>query len=70
MIVLTTTGIVDVLQEIVKQRGRRKNRLIVQDLAMALSPAKDLQPLGIEAMPYDFFTPQPVKGEGTPLDLD
>lgn len=59
-----------VLQEFVNQRGRRKNRLIVQDLPTALGPAVDLQPLGIEAMPYDFFTPQPVKGEGHCLTLD
>ncbi|KAL8738332.1 MAG: hypothetical protein Q9181_000875 [Wetmoreana brouardii] len=50
------------LEEFVKQHGRRKNRLIVQDLPDALSPAEKLQPLGIEVMPYDFFTPQPVKG--------
>jgi len=53
-----------VLQEFVNQRGRRRNRLIVQDLRTALGPAKELEPLGIEAMPYDFFTPQPVKGNG------
>jgi len=58
-----------VLQEFVKQRGRRKNMLIVQDLPAALSPAEILQPLGIEAMPYDFFTPQPVKGKGHRLIL-
>ncbi|KAL9603197.1 MAG: hypothetical protein Q9179_002298 [Wetmoreana sp. 5 TL-2023] len=52
-----------VLQEFVKQRGRRKNRLIVQDVPGALSPAEKLQPFGIEAMAYNFFTPQPVKGE-------
>lgn len=52
-----------VLQEFVNQRGRRKNRLIVQDLPTALGVAEELQPLGIEAMSYDFFTPQPVKGK-------
>lgn len=52
-----------VLQEFVTQRGRRKNRLIVQDLPVALGPTETLQPLDIEAMPYDFFTPQPVKGK-------
>ncbi|KAL8823155.1 MAG: hypothetical protein Q9191_006124 [Dirinaria sp. TL-2023a] len=49
------------LQDFVTQQGRRKNRLIVQDLPAPLIPAKKLQSLGIEAMPYDFFTPQPVK---------
>ncbi|KAL8870815.1 MAG: hypothetical protein Q9174_003224 [Haloplaca sp. 1 TL-2023] len=51
-----------VLQDFVEQKGKRKNRLIVQDLPAAVSPAKDLQPLGIEGMSYDFFTPQPVQG--------
>lgn len=49
------------LQDFVTQQGRRKNRLIVQDLPAPLIPAKKLQSLGIEAMPYDFFTPQPLK---------
>ena len=52
-----------VLQELVAQRGKRKNRLIVQDLPAPLSPATQLRSLGIEAMPYDFFTPQPVQGK-------
>ena len=54
-----------VLQDYVSQRGRRKNRLIVQDLPAALGAAEKLQPFGIEAMPYDFFTQQPVKGKET-----
>ena len=65
-----------VLREFVAQRGKRKNRLIVQDLPAPLSPAKQFRSLGIEAMPYDFFTPQPVKGQehrfswGMPLTLN
>ena len=53
-----------VLQEFVAQRGKRKNRLVVQDLPAALGSAEKLRPFGIEAMPYDFFTPQPIKGKG------
>lgn len=36
-------------------------RLIVQDLPIVIDDVKDLPP-GIEAMAYDFFKPQPVKG--------
>ena len=52
-----------VLQDFVDQKGKRKNRLIVQDLPAAVSAAKELQSLGIEAMSYDFFTPQLVQGK-------
>ena len=38
-----------------------QGRLILQDLPAAIDDIKDLAP-GIEAMKYDFFTPQPVEG--------
>lgn len=37
-------------------------RLILQDLPMVIQDYKDGLNKGIEAMEYDFFTPQPVKG--------
>lgn len=52
-----------VTKDFVHHHGRRNHRLIVQDLQAALGPEKELQALGIETMPYDFFTPQPVQGE-------
>jgi hypothetical protein len=36
-------------------------RLILQDLPIVIEQAKNI-PSGIEAMGYDFFTPQPIKG--------
>ncbi|KAF4629411.1 hypothetical protein G7Y89_g8739 [Cudoniella acicularis] len=36
-------------------------KLIVQDISVVIESISDL-PTGIEAMKYDFFTPQPVKG--------
>lgn len=36
-------------------------RLILQDLARTVANAEVTE--GIEAMPYDFFTPQPVQGD-------
>lgn len=37
-------------------------QLILQDLAPVIASIPDL-PFGIDAMSYDFFTPQPVKGK-------
>ena len=37
-----------------------RGRLVLQDLAIVINEIKDL-PFGIEAMAYDFFTPQPVQ---------
>lgn len=36
-------------------------RLVLQDLPPVLAKAGEIE--GIEMMPYDFFTPQPVKGQ-------
>ena len=45
-----------------KQRYPRfPGRLVLQDLPLTLSRIEKL-PEGMESMPYDFFTPQPVKG--------
>ena len=51
-----------VMQEFAATPGRRTGRLIVQDLPAALGDTRQLETEGIEIMPYDFFTPQPVKG--------
>ncbi|KAI4286159.1 MAG: hypothetical protein L6R38_000141 [Xanthoria sp. 2 TBL-2021] len=51
-----------VLEDFVKDPGRRTGRLIVQDLPAALGDADSLSKQGIETMAYNFFTPQPVKG--------
>ncbi|KAI4279366.1 MAG: hypothetical protein LQ337_000289 [Flavoplaca oasis] len=51
-----------VLEEFVKDPARRTGRLIVQDLPAALGDPDSLSNRGIETMPYDFFTPQPVQG--------
>ncbi|KAL8946004.1 MAG: hypothetical protein Q9222_007539 [Ikaeria aurantiellina] len=51
-----------VLQEFVKDPGHRIGRLILQDLPAALGDVDTLKTQGIEAMAYDFFTPQPVLG--------
>ena len=40
---------------------RLAGTLIAQDLPVVIENVKEL-PMGIEAMGYDFFTPQPVKG--------
>lgn len=52
-----------VLEDFVKDPGRRTGRLIVQDLPAALGDADSLSKQGIETMAYNFFTPQPVKGK-------
>ena len=49
--------------EIVKFKERfpeRLGRLVLQDLARSFQGFSF--PEGIEAMPYDFFQPQPIKG--------
>ena len=38
-------------------------RLILQDLAPMIGRVRENPPKDIELMPYDFFTPQPVKGK-------
>ncbi len=40
-------------------------RLILQDLPSMIDRVSHDSPEGIELMPYDFFTPQPVKGKQT-----
>lgn len=42
-------------------------RLILQDLPSMIETARADPPEGIELMPYDFFTPQPVKGESAAM---
>ena len=38
-------------------------RLILQDLPSMIDRIREDPPKGIELMPYDFFTPQPIKGQ-------
>ena len=42
-------------------------RLILQDLPPMIERIRKDPPNGIELMPYDFFTPQPVKGKQAPV---
>ncbi|KAL8998443.1 MAG: hypothetical protein Q9169_002480 [Polycauliona sp. 2 TL-2023] len=51
-----------VLEDFAQDPGHRTGRLIVQDLPAALGDADSLSKQGIETMPYDFFTPQPIEG--------
>ncbi|KAL9043528.1 MAG: hypothetical protein Q9214_003288 [Letrouitia sp. 1 TL-2023] len=44
------------------QKRVGKGRLILQDQLAALGDIESLKDQGIEAMPYDLFTPQPVLG--------
>ncbi|KAL8888357.1 MAG: hypothetical protein Q9215_004193 [Flavoplaca cf. flavocitrina] len=37
-------------------------RIIVQDLPQTLAGVPAISPLGIEAIPHDFFNPQPIQG--------
>ena len=41
-------------------------RLILQDLPSMIERVRQNPPTDIELMPYDFFTPQPVKGKWVP----
>lgn len=51
-----------VTKDFARVSGHRTGRLIVQDLPAAVGDAESLEKQGIEAMAYDFFTTQPVKG--------
>lgn len=53
----------DVLKDFVKNPAHRAGRLVLQDLPGVLGDADALKRQGIEAMAYDFFTPQPVIGK-------
>ena len=39
-------------------------KLVVQDIPVVINSIKEL-PNGIEAMPHDFFAPQPIRGAKT-----
>lgn len=47
------------------QKRTGKGRLILQDQQAALGDIESLKDQGIEAMPYDLFTTQPVQGNET-----
>ena len=38
-------------------------RLILEDLPVMIDKFQGTPPTGIEIMTYDFFTPQPIKGD-------
>lgn len=50
------------LERLLKQFPNIKGRLILQDLPATISNVKELS-AGIQAMPHDFFTPQPVSSK-------
>ena len=58
-----------VLEEFARDPARRTGRLIVQDLPAALGDPDSLSKRGIETMPYDFFTPQPIQGKDRSLPV-
>lgn len=50
------------MMRLLKQEPQLPGRIILQDQAPVLDSAGELD-LRIEKMAYDFFTPQPIKGE-------
>ena len=58
-------GCCHVTKEVAKFLGTedRPGRLILQDLHSAVGDETYLRQEGIEAMAYDFFTPQPIRGK-------
>ncbi len=50
------------LERLLHQFPQSKGRLVLQDLPSTISSIQELNP-GIRAVPHDFFSPQPVKGE-------
>ena len=52
-----------VLKDFVKDPSHQTGLLILQGLPAVIGDAEALKQQGIEGMAYDFFTPQPVKGE-------
>ncbi|KAL8791613.1 MAG: hypothetical protein Q9195_005818 [Heterodermia aff. obscurata] len=50
-----------VLMDFVKEPSHRVGRSILQDQPAALGDTETLKHQGIEAIAYDFFTPQPIK---------
>lgn len=51
------------LAKLLNKYPQMKGRLVLQDLPETISCIQLLSP-GIHRMPHDFFTPQPVKGNG------
>lgn len=51
------------LAKLLNKYPQMKGRLVLQDLPDTISCIQLLSP-GIHRMPHDFFTPQPVKGNG------
>ena len=49
-----------IIQDVRLQRPELKGRMIVQDLSQEIVGREAVN--GVEAMSYDFFTPQPIKG--------
>ena len=55
------------LQSFHQAHADAPGRLILQDLPIMTDKFGGKNPAGIEVMTYDFFTPQPVKGEQYPF---
>ena len=49
-----------IIQDVRIQRPELKGRMVVQDLSQEIEGRLPVN--GVEAMSYDFFTPQPIKG--------
>lgn len=50
-----------IMDEVRRHNPSIKGRLVVQDLASTLAAVATGPPSGVEFMPYDMFTPQPVR---------
>lgn len=56
------------LERLLARFPQANGRLVLQDLQTTINNIQDLSP-GIQAIPHDFFTPQPVKGEKSKIRL-
>ena len=52
----------NVVQDLRKSRPDLKGNMLFQDVPPMLARAQKVE--GVEAIPHDFFTPQPIKGTG------
>lgn len=56
------------LERLLARFPQANGRLVLQDLQNTINNIQDLSP-GIQPIPHDFFTPQPVKGERSKIRL-
>ena len=50
------------MRSLAKAHPELLGRLILQDLEVVIDHVRKDPPQGVELMPHDFFTPQPIKG--------